>query len=198
MKINLRDYGSSAKNLFSTLAKSKIDTNVRHLVILLLFLLLLNWLFGPLFRFVLVFSVFVAIGAVSTFYYNFFHGPINFELVKFTTILTAIVYGIWAAILVGILGSVLGRVLSGRFDQRTLISILGIVMVAILAGIFKNQPIVLLGIALVALYHLILTPLSLMMGDQVPFVLIYALTNIAFNIFFFAYFAKLTLLLIGG
>jgi len=172
-----------------------VRENYVKVIIFSVLFLALYFLSGPKVKFGVVLVLFIALGSLSTMYYNFFHGPINFELVKLGTILLSVTYGVWPAIMAGIIASILGRVLSGRIDHRLILSILGIIIIAVIAGFFNATPenIALIGIGLVILYHLILSPLSIAMGDMPGFVALYALSNIFFNFLLFRYIAPFIL-----
>lgn len=165
------------------------------IIIVAFLLLLLNFIIGPTFKFAILIILVIVLGSLSTMYYNFFHGPINFELIKLGTILLSVTYGVWPAIMAGIIATTMGRVLSGRIDHRTLLSFIGIITIAIVAGFFKptSENIVWIGTGLVILYHLILTPLSLSLGDRPWFVALYAGSNIFFNYLLFKYIAPIIL-----
>lgn len=178
-------------------ALTLVRENYVKIILFSVLFLFLYFLLGPTVKFAIVIVLFISLGALSTMYYNFFHGPINFELVKLGTILISITYGVWPAIMAGIIASILGRVLSGRIDHRTILSIFGIIVMATAAHFFaanaSPQNIVWIGTGLVILYHAILTPLSLALGDRPWFLVPYALSNIFFNFLLFKYIAPFLL-----
>lgn len=151
--------------------------------------------FGYKLKVAVVLFALVAAASLSTFYYNYFHGPINFELIKLAAVLASVAYGITIGIIVGVLATVLSRLWSGRFDHRTLISIPGIVAVAVAAAMFSSHDIRALGAALVVLYHLLTAPISIAAGDSPSFTFTYAFTNIVFNAVIFYSLAPLLLAL---
>lgn len=152
-------------------------------------------LFGYRLKLAIILLALVAAASLSTFYYNYFHGPINFELIKLATVLASVAYGVFIGVTVGIVATILSRLWSGRFDHRTLISILGIVAVAAAASMFSSHDIRALGFALVVLYHLLTAPISIATGDSPGFTFTYALTNIVFNAVIFYSIAPLLLAL---
>ncbi len=151
--------------------------------------------FGYRLKLAIILFALIAVAALSTFYYNYFHGPVNFELIKLATVLASVSHGIFIGVAVGIVATILSRLWSGRFDHRTLISILGIVAVAASAAVFGSNDIRALGVALVILYHLLTAPISIATGDSPSFTFTYALTNIAFNAAVFYWLAPLLLAL---
>lgn len=144
-------------------------------------------------KFMLIIPIFIILGSFSTFYHNYFHAPIDFELVKLFTVLAAVAYGIFPGIFVGVASTLFGRILSGRIDHRMIFSISAIAVISILAAAFSNSDIFVLGLALTIVYHIITAPFSLLMGDNPGFGALYIGSNIVFNIFFFAKIAPLLL-----
>ena len=153
-----------------------------------LFLFLITFLLlGNRTKAIIIILAFIAIAALSTFYYNYFHSPVNFELVKFSTILIAFSYGPLIGITSGIIATILSRIWGSRLDHRVLISSAGITMIALLAATLPIYDIRLLGILLVLAYHAITLPMSIASGDSPAFAIPYAATNMIFNsIVFFA------------
>ncbi len=134
----------------------------------------------------IVIILIIAAASLSTFYYNYLHGPVNFELIKIGTVMSTVAFGIAAGLTVGLASTLLSRVWTGRLDHRTLISMIGIIAVAAGAWLLASQDIRQLGMGLTILYHLITAPLSLSSGDSPAFVVPYVLTNIAFNALLFS------------
>ncbi|MBI2133661.1 hypothetical protein HYU11_03185 [Candidatus Woesearchaeota archaeon] len=143
--------------------------------------------FGQNLRLLAAFAVLLLVSSFSTFYHNYFHGPINFELVKFSTVIMSVAFGWPVAVLFGISATVVSRLWSGRIDHRILPSVLGIIMVSFWASALNGLEIRQLGLILTIAYHAITAPISLAMGDNPGFVAAYSFTNIVFNslIFFF-------------
>ncbi len=146
-----------------------------------LLLLTLYLLLGQKFKLMLIVGALIAIAGMSTFYYNYFHGPVNFELIKLATVLTSIAFGPVTGIITGVSSTFLSRLWSGRLDHRLLISLAGITLVAAAASIYSGKDIRILGIMLSSLYHLVTLPISIHSGDNPGFAATYALTNIGFN-----------------
>ena len=167
----------------------KLRQNYFKLGLLLAFLLILNMVLGGRLTYFYVVIIFIVAGALSTFYHIFFKGPIHFELVKLATILSSVAYGAFTGILVGLLASLIGRVISGRLDQMAIVSIIAIPVIAILASAFRTADITTLGIVLVLVYTAIIFPLVMLMGGNIGFGIIYCGTNIFFNVILFIYVA---------
>jgi hypothetical protein len=165
--------------------------HVARIATLAIVILIFTLVFGPGLKLAILVLLVILLGALSTLYYNFFHGPVNFELVKFGTIMLAVTQGWLPAILAGTLASIFGRVISGRIDHRLLISIIGIIIMSIAAQPFTHVDIRILGIGLVLLYHAVTLPISLAMGDRLWFVSLYVGSNIFFNTILFIYFGPI-------
>ena len=140
--------------------------------------------------------VLILLASFSTFYFNYVNVPVNFELVKLATILTAYSHGITAGLIVGIVSTIAGKVLIGRIDEKLPISIIAIATVATLAGLFSGADIVILGIALVGIYNVALFALGTAMGGQVGWNLPYEGTNFLINFVLFTRIAPLLLPLV--
>ncbi len=158
-----------------------LKQNHKRIAIALIIFLAAYMLIGYKLKLIIIVFALVAAASMSTFYYNYFHSPVNIELVKFSTILASAAYGAAVGIPIAILTTILSRLWSGRLDHRILISLLGIIVVAALASIIPAGDIRLLGIMLVAAYHIITVPISIITGDNPAFTLTYAATNMLFN-----------------
>ena len=169
----------------------------RKLAIFLALFLVAYLILGSSLKMIIVVGIFIIVASFSTFYYNYFHSPVNFELVKFATIISSVAYGSLIGVSVGVITAIFSRIWSGRLDQRTLISIFGIIIIALAASILKGYDIKLLGIALVVLYHLITVPMSLSMGDNPGFTLTYAATNLLINSLLFLKLAPVVMRLVS-
>ena len=165
---------------------------MKHLKIILPLLagLIIFSLLNHSFKTGLILLILIAIASLSTFYYNYFHGPINFELIKISTIISTVAYGIAVGLLVAIFSSVLSRIWSGRFDHRVIISLVGVILMSISANVFREVNIICLGIILVAAYHIVTLPISIAAGDSYAFAIPYAVTNIFFNALLFIFAAQ--------
>lgn len=170
--------------------------NYKRLIVLLVGLLLLYFVFGPGFAAVVVMIVFILIGMFSTFYQNFFKSPINFEMVKFVTVLTSVAYGPIPGMLVGMISSFIGKLISGRLEADSFVSLIAIAIISFLAYAFRSMDIVMLGMLMVVLYHLIIFPAVLMLGGTMGYGIIYSGSNIIFNLIIFSYLGRFVLSLI--
>lgn len=158
-----------------------LKQNHKRSAVALIIFLAAYLLLGYKLKLIIIVFALVAAASMSTFYYNYFHSPVNIELVKFSTILASASYGAAVGIPIAILTTILSRLWSGRLDHRILISLLGIIIVAALASIISIGDIRLFGIIFVAAYHIITVPISIITGDNPAFTLTYAATNMLFN-----------------
>ncbi|MCP3684867.1 MAG: hypothetical protein GY861_19565 [bacterium] len=164
-----------------------ISNSLKYFMAILIVILILDLLLGPKLKYLSVVLVFIIIGAASTFYYRFFEWPIGFELVKLVTILSVVAYSPTVGILVGLISTILGRIISGSMNHRALVSLLGIVVLAVLASVFSSMmEIMWLGIFLVVLYQIIVRPFNVIMGDSILYASLNAGTNIIFNVILFS------------
>ena len=136
-------------------------------------------------------TLLILIASASTFYFNYINAPVNFELVKMSTILAAYTQGIPAGLIVGILSTIAGKVLIGRIDEKLPLSVAAISIVAILAGLFNSAEISVLGIFLVGLYNIALFSISMLTGGDLKWNLPYESTNFIINALLFSRIAPL-------
>jgi hypothetical protein len=169
----------------------KLRHNYLNLGLLLAFLLILNIVLQGKLTYFYIVVIFIAAGSLSTFYHIFFKGPVHFEMVKLVTILSSVAYGPYTGVLVGLVSSLIGRIISGRIDQMAIVSIIAIPVIAILASAFRTADITILGIVLVLVYTAIIFPLVMLMGGNIGYGIIYCATNIFFNVILFIYVAPL-------
>ncbi len=163
------------------------------IVIAAAIVLLLSLLLGVSVAAIALTALLILVASFSTFYFNYIVIPVNFELVKMSTILVAYTHGIAAGLIVGILSTMLGKVLIGRIDDKLPISIAAISLLAVAAGLFQAANIALLGIALVGIYNIALFALTHAMGGDLGWNLPYEGTNFFFNFILFTRVAPLLL-----
>ncbi|MBI4438845.1 hypothetical protein HY640_02855 [Candidatus Woesearchaeota archaeon] len=146
-------------------------------------------IFGRKLNIIFFVTSLLIIATVSTFYHNFFKSPINFELIKFSTILTAASYGAVIGLATGIISTLASKILSEKLDHTAMPSLLGIAVIAVLADLFSNWNITALGITMVIAYHAITAPIQLATGGTLLYGAIYVGSNVLFNILLFTRFA---------
>ena len=173
-----------------------LKKNTIKLLIACIGMLALSMLFGISFITVAMLTLLILIASVSTFYFNYVSAPINFELVKMSTILAAYTQGIPAGLIVGVLSTITGKVLIGRIDEKLPLSVAAISIVAILAGLFSKLEIHVLGIFLVGLYNVTLFSISMLTGGDLKWNLPYESTNFVINAILFLRIAPLLMPLI--
>ncbi len=156
-------------------------------------LLLLSLIIGVSVKTVFLMALLIIIASFSTFYFNYVVVPVNFELVKMSTILAAYTHGIPAGLIVGISSTILGKVLIGRIDDKLPVSVAAISLLAVAAGLFSPANIVALGIVLVGIYNIALFALTHVTGGDFGWNLPYEATNFFFNFIIFTRIAPLLL-----
>ncbi len=158
--------------------------------------LILSLLIGVSLQTMLMLALLILAASFSTFYFNYVVVPVNFELVKMSTILAAYTHGIAAGLAVGIFSTVLGKVLIGRIDDKLPVSVAAISLLAVAAGLFSSANIVALGIVLVGIYNIALFTLTHVMGGDLGWNLPYEGTSFLFNFVLFTRIAPLLLSLL--
>lgn len=149
-------------------------------------LLTISLIFGQSIKTILIVSLLIITATFSTFYYNFFkNNPINFELIKFATILISVKYGATLGITAGIISTISSKVLSEKLDHTAIPSLAGITLVALAASTFPETDITKLGIILVIAYHLLTAPIQLAFGGTLLYGAAYVGSNLIFNLFLF-------------
>ena len=154
-------------------------------VFVLLLLFGISYVFNTSFKMIVVMTVFIVLGSFSTLYFNYVRPPIHFETVKLGTVLVAVAYGIIPGIVVGVVSTLLGRVLIGYIDERLPISLVTISGVAIAASIFSAPDIAILGIALVLSYNITMFAISTFLGGDIGWNLPYEGSNFLINLLWF-------------
>ena len=130
--------------------------------------------------------IFIVVASIAETYNARFRTPIHLDFVKLGTVLTSVAYGAPVGIFVGIASTIFSKIFSSRLDFTVMISIIGIAIMAVLADAFSAVSITALGITLVLLYYLITTPVHLMIGEELGYAFVYALSSIAVNIVLFS------------
>lgn len=170
--------------------------NVKKIAVALAALLLFSLVFNVSVKAVIVIPLLIAMASFSTFYFNYVSLPVNFELVKLSTILTGVSYGLLPAIAVGIISTFFGKVLIGRIDEKLPLSMIMISLVAVAASIFSGAGITTLGIALALAYNAAMLFLGQVMGGDLAWNLPYEASSFLFNLFLFLKVAPLLIELI--
>ncbi len=162
-----------------------LRNNKGRMLVAIIALLLISLFFGISLKTVLIIPTLVVVASFSTFYFNYFIAPVNFELVKLATILTTVAYGFLPGLTVGVASTFFGKVLIGRIDEKLPLSMLMISLIAVAAAIFSTASITALGITLVLAYNVTMFALSMLLGGDLAWNLPYEGTNFVFNVFLF-------------
>ncbi|MBI2663931.1 hypothetical protein HYX10_01155 [Candidatus Woesearchaeota archaeon] len=177
---------ATKQQAFDWLGKQKIKVLTG-----IVFVALLSMLLGASVNTVAAALLLITVAAFSTFYFNYFTAPVNFELVKMSTILMAYTHGIVAGLIVGVLSTIIGKVLIGRIDEKLPISVAAISLVAVAAALMPAAGIATLGIILVAAYNVSMFAISLATGGDIGWNLPYEGTNFVINAVLFSRVAPL-------
>ncbi len=160
-------------------------------------LFLLSVIFGTTVQRVFFIIVFIALGSMSTFYFNYVQVPIKFELIKLFTIMTGAVYGVVPALIVGISSVILGKVLISRIDERLFISVSIMAVVAILSALFVTpETIAVSGLILAGLYNVVVFTMSMLMGGDLLWNIPYEGSDFAINFVLFTSVAPVLVLIL--
>ena len=165
--------------------RSFIRSNVRKIAVAIAALLFLSLIFHSHIKMVLTIPILILAASFSTFYFNYVSLPVNFELVKLATILTAVSYGVLPGLAVGIASTFFGKVLIGRVDEKLPMSMMVIAIVAVAASLLSGVSITALGISLVLAYNILMFGISIMMGGDLAWNIPYEASNFFFNLFLF-------------
>ncbi|MBI2176383.1 hypothetical protein HYU40_03500 [Candidatus Woesearchaeota archaeon] len=173
-----------------------LRSNVKRIALAIAGLLVFSLLFGISVKTTFVIILLIVAASFSTFYFNYFRAPVNFELVKLSTIVAAVSYGLLPGLAVGIASTFFGKVLIGRIDEKLPLSMLTISMIAVAAAIFDAADITTLGITLVVAYNITMFAITQFMGGDLAWNLPYEGTNLLFNVLLFAKVAPVLLQII--
>ncbi|HLD97361.1 MAG TPA: hypothetical protein VI934_03395 [Candidatus Nanoarchaeia archaeon] len=170
-----------------------IRANALKVAVAIAALLLFSFVFHGSIKAAVIIPILVLAASFSTFYFNYISLPVNFELVKLATILTAASYGFLPGIAVGIASTFFGKVLIGRIDEKLPLSMLAISLVSLAASMLHSIDVTMLGIALVLAYNTLMLMMSIMMGGDLAWNLPYEASNFFFNLLLFTKVAPLLL-----
>ncbi len=160
--------------------------NVRKIAVAIAFLFVFSLAFNVSLKALLIVPTLIVLASFSTFYFNYIAMPVNFELVKLSTVLVSAAYGLFPGLAVGVASTFFGKVLIGRIDEKLPLSMLTISAMAIASAAFYTPgSIAGLGIALVLAYNVTMLVLSQLMGGDLAWNIPYEGTNFAFNFFLF-------------
>ena len=165
--------------------RSFIRSNVRKIAVAIAALLFLSLVFHSHIKMVLTIPILILAASFSTFYFNYVSMPVNFELVKLATILTAVSYGVLPGLAVGIASTFFGKVLIGRVDEKFPMSMMVIAILAVAASLLSAVSITALGITLVLAYNILMLGISKMMGGDLAWNIPYEASNFLFNLLIF-------------
>lgn len=129
--------------------------------------------------------VFIFAASIAEIYNAYVRTPLHLDLVKLGTVLAAVSYGAPAGIFVGLTSTFFAKLFSLRMDFRIAVSFAGIILIATLAAAFRQAPVSVLGMVLVALYYLVTSPINLLLGEEPAYAAVYVGSSLLVNAMLF-------------
>lgn len=129
--------------------------------------------------------VFIFAASIAEIYNAYVRTPLHLDLVKLGTVLAAVSYGAPAGIFVGLASTFFAKLFSLRLDFRIAVSFAGIILIAVIAAAFRQAPVSILGILLVALYYLVTSPINLLLGEEPAYAAVYVGSSLLVNAMLF-------------
>lgn len=161
----------------------------KKLFILGFFILLLLAVLGINIKSAVMVVLLTVIASVSTIYKKYMKFTIGFELVTFSTVLTAVAYGPLIGAIVGFVSAVAAEVLPQLIDPSSFFWILSLPLSAVLAAFLYSLgvPIFWLGMLSVVVQLAVSEPMRIFSGDQylVTMGTVNIITTLVWNILFF-------------
>ncbi len=167
--------------------------------VLAIFILLLLFFLRNFFKAFAVMVLFIVANVLIGKLRRIIRVPVEAEVVMLGTVVCTMLYGTVAGIFVALFAAVLGAITAKTLSHYTLLMVLGYIVAAFVATLFDPTNIVKAGIIITVVINVVLFLLF-----QVVFSfnwiknISYAITNIVFNIFLFAYTAEPIMRLLGG
>jgi len=132
-----------------------------------------------------VMALFIIIGILSMMYNRWIKVSLGVELIMVGTVLTAVAYGRFPAIIVGFVALFFAEMLSDRFTYSTFISFIGLFVVAMVVPLFGSSSITAIGIWMTLMYDIIILPGYVLLGSSPWRSLLFFVTHIMFNAWVF-------------
>jgi len=151
--------------------------------------LLILYLFRDVIQMLVIMGLFIILGIGSLIYNRWIKISLGFELIMFGTVITALVYGWWQAVIVGFIALFLAEIFTDRFTYSTFISFIGLGVVATVVPLVSNLGITWAGITMTLLYDLIIVPGYLIMGSSPWRTAVFVGTHLLFNVWVFIFLA---------
>lgn len=150
-------------------------------------------LFFVIFRQVGFLLVLTALAIVSRLYERFLRLEWGIELVTMAVVLTTIVVGPFMGALIGIVSLTISVILNHPMEDPKYLptSYLGLTIGAYVVSLFSSSSLLVAGMAGTIAYNLVIDPLAIIFGARTFKVILFAVTNIAFNYFAFTTIAPL-------
>ena len=165
--------------------------------ILIMFVVLFSLLIYMINRPIFFVSWFIFIGAfsmvvdriISTFFFYAQMGY-GFELILLVTVVSGIVYGPLAGVIVGCVSITLGYFLSRRLSMFSVVTVPSYMIIGFLASFFADYNIVIVGVGFAVLYNIMVSLIIIpVLGAKPVKCMMFGVTNVLFNVFLFSRFA---------
>lgn len=122
---------------------------------------------------------------------------IGIELILLNTVLAGVLLGIVGGIVMALLSVAINYIFSRKYTSYLLITLPIYVLIGIVSSFIPLQSLVLFGILITLLYNALSFVLSFTMGAKSIGLVIFTVTNIAFNILLFSRFGPMIIGIVG-
>ena len=174
------DLNKELKSVFGHIMKRK------KLILIGTISLLLLLLYSRLF----IIIIFIFLGGISKIYHRFFRSALGIDLVFFTTVMTALVYGRALALVVAWAGLIIAEMLGSRFSYTSMVTLIGLTTIVFLAKFFAALPLVAAAILLTLIFEIIMAILYyFVIGSSLYRIYLFLSSHLAFNLFMIFSFA---------
>lgn len=157
----------------------------RIIIALAILAIIFLYVFREIVGMLTVMALFIIIGILSMMYNRWIKVSLGVELIMVGTILTAVAYGRFPAIVVGFVALFFAEMLTDRFTYSTFVSFIGLFVVAMVVPLFTNSSITAIGIWMTLLYDIIILPGYVLLGSSPWRSLLFFVTHISFNAWIF-------------
>jgi len=157
------------------------------------------WILYMLYRPAFVVLAFIGVGAVSRMYQRFLRGiSLGIETIIFGVTVAGRLYGVWSAILIGIISLPLSIVYTEEDVKWLPVALGGMVIIGVLSAYLPPTNIVLLGMTLTLVYDVTTCAVYLLLFHSNLFkTLLFIGSHLAFNYLLFSRFGETVLSLLA-
>jgi len=152
-----------------------VSKNFLKLVILAVLFWAVLFFLGQTLKPFFFIAIFLLLSSVSLIYNRWLKTSLGIEFVMLSTVMTARVYGLTAAEIIGT-----------GFNARTLISLGAIAIIGLITPFFSSLSILAAGMILTIIYDLMIIPFYLLAGSSPGRSALFVVTHIIWNLWVFA------------